>query len=348
MAFITQRGEVHSRGARQTELSELEALVCGIDQISQSTLLLKKMKEMSEVDDSLEYMKEQYERRMANCVEREAAYKKKQAVKALEYEDSKKDISAADAKRLRAELKKESEEASFKQKELEQVKLLEELAASEAERTKLVAELSSLRKYQRYLDKTVEVSEDAEEVWDLLNRHKTLTRAYDDLMTQVTEGEAAIDELRMEMQSFTSAHTNHMLVQNSSIHESQQKLERIKRENKQKEDVRLKREEDVKGATRSKGQVALAIRNVYLRCLNTMHAKVAVIPEPTDSSNQLAVLENCLKLVAERICDLTDIEAGYPAWEARRGRAEEMLKAEAAASKALAAITPASGAGGGN
>jgi hypothetical protein len=68
------------------------------------------------------------------------------------------------------------------------------------------------------------VSEDAEEVWDLLNRHKTLSSAYQDLMSQVTKGEADIDELRMEIQSFTSAHTNHMLVQNSCIHAMQQKV----------------------------------------------------------------------------------------------------------------------------
>lgn len=68
------------------------------------------------------------------------------------------------------------------------------------------------------------MSEDAEEVWDLLNRHKTLSSAYNDLMSQVTTGEYEIDQLRMEIQSFTSAHTNQMLVQNSSIHANQLKV----------------------------------------------------------------------------------------------------------------------------
>ena len=41
------------------DLGDLEALVSGVTQTSQSTLLLKKRKEMREVDDALEFMKEQ-------------------------------------------------------------------------------------------------------------------------------------------------------------------------------------------------------------------------------------------------------------------------------------------------
>jgi len=76
MAFITQRGEtweqsprvqkrIASTVERQRETSELEALVSGVNSVSQATLLLKKMKESREVDDALDYMKEQFSRRMA-------------------------------------------------------------------------------------------------------------------------------------------------------------------------------------------------------------------------------------------------------------------------------------------
>jgi len=57
MAFVTQRGQRHSderRRAQAEEIAELEALVSGVNQISQSTLLLKKKKEMHEVDDALD------------------------------------------------------------------------------------------------------------------------------------------------------------------------------------------------------------------------------------------------------------------------------------------------------
>ena len=49
------------------DVGELEALVSGVTQTSQSTLLLKKRKEMREVDDALEFMKEEYATRMQAC-----------------------------------------------------------------------------------------------------------------------------------------------------------------------------------------------------------------------------------------------------------------------------------------
>ena len=62
MAFITQRGELPVANAskqQKHETSELEALVSGVNSVSQATLLLKKMCESREVDDALDYMKEQ-------------------------------------------------------------------------------------------------------------------------------------------------------------------------------------------------------------------------------------------------------------------------------------------------
>ena len=58
MTFITQRGGAPPMGglSQEAEIGELEALVSGVNQISQSTLLLKKKKEMHEVDDSLDFI----------------------------------------------------------------------------------------------------------------------------------------------------------------------------------------------------------------------------------------------------------------------------------------------------
>ena len=60
MAFITQRAKVKAPGDAVRENQALEALVCGANAISQSTLLLKKKKEMHEVDDALDFMKDEY------------------------------------------------------------------------------------------------------------------------------------------------------------------------------------------------------------------------------------------------------------------------------------------------
>ena len=68
-AFITAVPGQKAAGAPkkkeyQDEINELEALVSGVTQTSQSTLLLKKKKEMREVSEALAFMKQQYLERM--------------------------------------------------------------------------------------------------------------------------------------------------------------------------------------------------------------------------------------------------------------------------------------------
>lgn len=95
-------------------------------------------------------------------------------------------IRENDAKRTRAEAKAKAEKAAYRTKCREQEKLAEDLVATELECEALIEQLVRLKKYHRYLEKTVAVTEDADEVWDLLNRHKTLRSANEDLMGQVT------------------------------------------------------------------------------------------------------------------------------------------------------------------
>ena len=60
------------------DVGELEALVAGVTQTTQSTLLLKKRKEMREVDDALDFMKDEFRKRMEACDERQREFEKKQ------------------------------------------------------------------------------------------------------------------------------------------------------------------------------------------------------------------------------------------------------------------------------
>lgn len=357
MAFITQRGENvgHTGGAasssrqrRPAELSELEALVSGVDQVSQSTLLLKKMKEAHEVDDALDYTKEQYERRFAACEERQRAFERKQADMKVQVAKFEKFISENDAKKVRAEAKAKTEQQAYRAKCKEMEKLTGVLARVEEERAAAAAELRRLRKYQRFLETTVEASEDAVEVWDLLNRHQTLRRANADLMGQVTSGEAATERLRSTVAAETGKHTNSVLVRNSDIHASQQKVERLRLGNKAVLGLKEKAESGAKDGVREAGQVTRAIRNLYLRCLVTMHSKVTPVPEATVStppSVQLSLLGACLKLVGERVGDLSDVDAAFPAWQHRR-RLEERAKLEAAEEEDHAGGPPFGGGGG--
>lgn len=333
MTFITQRGEKPRMDLEQ-EIGELEALVSGVNQISQSTLLLKKKKEMHEVDDSLDFMKGEYQARMEACDDRQRDFQKRQTEMKEQVTKFEKFIQENDSKRTRAEVKfkQEAKFVSLKSQELSNAK--GELKKAEDDQTALIESLRQLRKYRDYLEVTVEVAEDGtyEEIWDLLNRHKTLKTANHQLMDHVQHHEAQIDALRNELYTLNSAHTNQQLVQNSLIHSYQRRVEDLRVTNKQGSDKKEKEEEAQNSKNRQAGQVILAIRNLYGRCLATMHSHVAALPQTGESTaDRLHQLHQCLTLICERIVDLRDIEKGYGEWQ----HEEELARASRTAADPL-------------
>lgn len=174
----------------------------GVNQISQSTLLLKKKKEMHEVDDSLDFMKEEYKSRVEACDERQREFERKQMDMKEQVTKFEKFIQENDSKRQRAEMKTQQEHKVLLQKEAELKRLQKLHGTAERERAALIGDLEQLKKYRVYLEGTVDHSEDEsyEEIWDLLNRHKTLRSANTQLMEQVQEGDEEIDKLRTKLQ----------------------------------------------------------------------------------------------------------------------------------------------------
>jgi len=61
-AFLTQTKSEKISEVKK-DIAELEELLSGNSKTSQSTFLLKKRKEMREVDEALELMKQEYKRR---------------------------------------------------------------------------------------------------------------------------------------------------------------------------------------------------------------------------------------------------------------------------------------------
>ena len=155
----------------------------------------------------------------------------------------------------------------------------------------------------------------AEEVWDLLNRHTTLRNANVDLMAQVQAGDVEMDALRSRMDSLRLRTQSSALVQNSKIHEKQKDLEALRSVAKERDDSKVARDERAKDVTRETAQIVLAVRNLYARCLATMHTRVAAVSfaneEGRPDADRLARLGMCLDLICERLCDLEDIRSNH-------------------------------------
>ena len=149
MAFITQRGQKHDefKSKAADEIAELEALVSGVNQISQSTLLLKKKKEMHEVDHALDFMKEEYKTRIEACEERQREFERRQSDMKEQVTKFEKFIQENDSKRQRAEMKARQEEKQKHQKDEELRRLQSEHDEAEKERDDLIAQLKTCLLY---------------------------------------------------------------------------------------------------------------------------------------------------------------------------------------------------------
>ncbi|EQC38787.1 hypothetical protein SDRG_03746 [Saprolegnia diclina VS20] len=292
------------------ELAELEPLVSGVSLMSQSTLLLKKRKELREVNDALEFMKEEYAQRVESCAERQREFERKQQEMRDQVSKFEKFIKENDSKRTRAELKAKTEHRSSEQNDVRKKQLFAQYEKDVSQREALEKKRDQLLKYRTYLDSAVEASEqEYEEIADILNRYATLVDANKDLQVQVQSAESQIDRLRQELRTFKTEMENNILVQNSEIHGHQQHLERIRGETFQLDLDRGRDDRTYNDRSRESGQIILAIKNLYNRCRTSLGGK---IPPVTDqSSDTMVYMSNVLKVVAERIVDLEYITAAY-------------------------------------
>ncbi|OQS00540.1 hypothetical protein ACHHYP_03383 [Achlya hypogyna] len=292
------------------ELAELEPLVSGVSLMSQSTLLLKKRKELREVNDALEFMKEEYAQRVENCAERQREFERKQQEMRDQVSKFEKFIKENDSKRTRAELKAKTEHRSAEQNEVRKKQLVAQYEKDLGQREQLEKKRDQLLKYRTYLDSAVEASEqEYEEIADILNRYATLVDANNDLKVQVQSAESQIDRLRQDLRTFKTEMENNILVQNSEIHGHQQHLEKIRGETFQLDLDRGRDDRTYNDRSRESGQIVLAIKNLYNRCRTSMGGK---IPPVTDQSvDAMVYMSNILKVVAERIVDLEYITTSY-------------------------------------
>ncbi|KAJ0395468.1 hypothetical protein ATCC90586_001799 [Pythium insidiosum] len=216
--FITET-RVRSNKTPARDVLEMEPVVSGVSQMAQSTLLLKKRKEMREIDDALEFMKEEFSQRMEACDARQRELERKQQEMKDQVARFEKFIKENDSKRTRAELKAKTEHRLAETNEQRKRQLLQQLEKDLRERDALEKKRDQLLKYRQFLEATVDSSDgEYEEIGDILNRYATLVDTNKDLKNQVRAAEVDTDQLRQKIRQLKVETQNLVLVQNSSIH----------------------------------------------------------------------------------------------------------------------------------
>ncbi len=292
------------------EIAELEQLLATTAQASQSTQLLKKRKEMKEVDNALELMKTDYKRRMDECEERRIAFENKQGKMRDQVLKFEKFIQENDAKRLRAETKTKAERKLYMEKVDEISELTCKLEMLEKEQSSLQEELNHRQCFRDYLESVVEVTDMAyEEVGDVLNRHGVLTVANQDLVNFEDEQVKEVDEYRKKLLDIQTKAQNIELTRNSFLQDKQKELEILRLRGKEVEANKVLQGNKVKNMQQEYGAVKGAINNIYIRCCSTMRNQPLFPPASTASVEE--VLDFDLDVMHVRIRDLLDIRDEY-------------------------------------
>jgi chromosome segregation ATPase len=309
-AFLTQKGEKLTDVKK--EIAELEQLLVASAQTSQSTQLLKKRKEMKEVDSALELMKSDYKRRMDECEERRIAFENKQAKMRDQVLKFEKFIQENDAKRLRAENKAKGERKQYMEKLDEVAALTESINKLEKEQKQFSALLDLRARYKEYLEQVVESSDMAyEEINDVLNRYTVLTGANKDLAESAKEQEKEADEYTKKVQALRQESQNLELTSNSLLNDKQKELE-VRIEQGKEIGFNINRMMDQKmNVQQEYGAVETAVKNIFSRCVTTM--RNSPLFPPGANATFLEVVKYQLDVIHTRLEDLIHISDGFKA-----------------------------------
>jgi len=299
------------------DVGELEALVAGVTQTTQSTLLLKKRKEMREVDDALDFMKEEFRKRMDAVTERQ-----------IEFEKRKKEMKESV---LKTEQKARE---GYMDKEKEQRSALNEFVIDSK---KLEERLHLLLRYQSYLESVIAPGSndnDFEDIGEVLSRYQTLLTANRDLQNHQSRGESDFDTERNNNAQMLERAQNDILVNNSIIHERQKANETLKKETSTLSSENENAANLQRSMKTEHGQVVMSIKNLHSRCAMSLPpGKSAPQIEADEKNSELAYLTEGLEYVGSRVNDLRAIADGYQKY--KRKKAEDL--AEKAADKAAEA-----------
>jgi hypothetical protein len=211
------------------------------------------------------------------------------------------------------EAKAKQEHKAYEAKCRELVELQQRQAELEAEQARQLEQLARLRKYKDFLDRTLEMGgQGFEEIDELLNNYTTLKQANRDLLQQIQEYDAMVDRLRQELHTYRSEKQNLMLVAGSQMNSQQKILERRRAETRQAQEDKMHAESKAKEIVRESGQVVLAVKNMFARCVSSMRHNQGVTAVVKERERNVPDhLIACLAVIHTRIVDAMEITEEY-------------------------------------
>lgn len=277
------------------------------DHLTQATRLLEKRREMGEVENALVAEKEEFQMKMDSLNQRKQELEKKELQLKESVVKFDKFLKENDAKLSRAVKKAEDERELQKAKQKEIERLQDEISSQMKLKEKLQRKVHKFGTFNRYLEQSVEHSDEFQEIREVIDRYDTLTTNYKDLLDSDKENEDKINALRKELNSYLEQKNYEILSMNNELSELQTKLDSAQNESHKAENEWSHIQTTAAGKTLLIGETRMAIRNLY-QLVKTHHQKEnssgGSKKQLDDSSFDT---EQQLKKVQEFVNDLTKI-----------------------------------------
>lgn len=287
--------------------------VMGVDMISQSTLLQRKLDEMKSVDEELLSTKRETDAIIARVEIGENEFRTKQEMFRKQIANFQKFIIDSDRKKARKLKQIEEERKQISAKKEVISKLEEELQSLNRLCGSLNRELLSLIKYQNYLNLVVNSSSNSYSMIDeLLQRYTILIDTHNALKAQNLELNANIERTISDKNRYIKKQQNVILVKNSTIAQCIKLIEKKRGETVHLEHTLFSQYQKNQELHKIHNTVKLSIINIYNRIYQSYTFKkpkyLHIQKEHEQEEEGNAHFNLLLNEIKQRLCDLIDIK----------------------------------------
>ncbi|KAJ8042691.1 Coiled-coil domain-containing protein 42-like [Holothuria leucospilota] len=233
------------------------------DHLTPATRLLEKRREMSEVEQALAAQKEEFQMKTESLQQRREELERKEFQLKESLQKFDKFLKENDSKRARAVKKAHDETDLRKTKDKEISRLESDIRELETKKSKLMKRLDKHRIYHRYLEKTLEVAEEFQEIREIIARYETLVATHQDLVDKANRTQDAVDSEKSRLVKFTEDKNNEILNFNNQLAMLQTRLDKAQSEAVKWESVWTHIKNTAAKKTLLLGRIKMASHNLF-------------------------------------------------------------------------------------
>jgi len=231
--------------------------------VSPATRLLEKRRETAEVENALSAQKEEFSMKMEGLAQRRQELERKEQQLKQSLMKFDRFLKENDSKKSRALKKAMDERNMIKQKEESIVKFRQDCQALESERDRFKKRLEKYVIYKNYLEEVLELSEEFDELRDIMARYDTLITTHQDLMSREQKNQWTMEREKQRFHKFMEDKNTEILHCNNQLAQLQTRLDKAQSEAVHWESKWTHIQNTAAKKTLLLGRIKIATHNLY-------------------------------------------------------------------------------------